>query len=440
VDGQSPSCAYVAWADDRNGQADIYVASSTTHFASTTETRVTSHAASQTEPDVAIDSSGTVYIVWTDGRNGHTDIYGAASDTGPWTNRVIVGSTSSQSNPALAAERDGLALHLVWVDDAAGDTDVYYASFAGLTSDSLTGSTIIDDTSGADQIAPAIACLDSARVFACWEDYRHVGSYGSDSDLFLTDLGTGAAKTNVLVGDAGTGANQREPALGVDQYDNPYVVWADDREGATGVYYAATTFIDPNPLDAKEVVASVGATVGVEPALIDKPQDVSIMVPAGACQADVRMTIAEILNPRDLPVQCLGSYDFGPSGIEFNRPVTVTIPYRYAHAESPALPFWYDSLTGALSQHGITDIENLVISDDLSALRFNTTHFTPFYLVIDDVQSVDDSPVSGGCSVSAGGHGSPTDLLVPYALVALVMIVLRRRDLRRRGSAVSAEG
>jgi hypothetical protein len=159
----------------------------------------------------------------------------------------------------------------------------------------------------------------------------------------------------------------------------------------------------------------------------------------------VRITIAEILNPQAMPVECLGSYDFGPSGIEFERPVTVTIPYRYAHAGSPALPYWYDSLTGALTQQGITDIENLVISDDLNALRFRTTHFTPFYLVagVGDAGESPEGwlPVGGGCSVSSTGRGSPMDLLVPYGLIALVMIVVRRRDyLRRRMSAAPTEG
>ena len=95
------------------------------------------------------------------------------------------------------------------------------------------------------------------------------------------------------------------------------------------IYYAGTTFIDPAPLDSKLVQASVGATVGPDPAEADEPEDVSIVVPAGACQCDVRITITKILNPQAMPVQCLGSYDFGPSGVEFSEPVTVTIPYRY---------------------------------------------------------------------------------------------------------------
>ena len=433
VDGRSPSGAYVAWQDDRNGNEDIYVAGSASAFADAVVWRVTTNGADQTEPDMAVDASDSVYLVWTDARNGQTDLYGATFDGGSWTTAPLVTTPSRQSDPSVATAPGGSTLHLLWVDDAPGDTDIFYAGSAGLPSSPLTGSTIIDDTSGANQLAPAIVCNNDSRVFACWQDFRHVGSYGDDSDLFLTELATGAARTNVLVGDDGTSANQSAPALGVDAYGNPYVAWTDDRDDLGDIYCAATTFIDPDPLDSQLIVASVGATVGPNPATIDEPDDVSIVVPANACQADVRMTIARILNPQALPVECLGSYDFGPSGIEFDRPVTVTIPYHFARAGSSALPYWYDSLTGALSQQGIADIENIVISDDLNALRFKTTHFTPFYLVVDDaVTSSSDGGGGGGCSVSATGGGSPREMILPYLIIAVVMVVLRRRDKRKR--------
>jgi len=140
------------------------------------------------------------------------------------------------------------------------------------------------------------------------------------------------------------------------------------------------------------------------------------------------------------PAECLGSYDFGPSGIDFDVPVTVTIPYRFSGTGGSAKPYWYDSLTGALSQSGITDIENIVINENLSALRFKTTHFTPFYLVASDPEPEDSDEFPGGCSVSATGHGSPKELVVPYSIVALVMAVLRRRDRRRRHSLETTEG
>jgi hypothetical protein len=170
--------------------------------------------------------------------------------------------------------------------------------------------------------------------------------------------------------------------VGISEYARPYLVWTDGRGANAEIYYAGSTFIEPVALKAKDVTAVSGAVVGADPASISSVDDVSVVVPAGACSYDVRIAISEIKNPQAFAMQYLGSYDFGPSGMQFNQPVTVTIPYAASSSGKSALAYWYNSLTGLLSQQGITDVENLVISSDLYALRCRTTHFTPFYLLL----------------------------------------------------------
>jgi hypothetical protein len=439
VDEESPGRVYVTWQDDRNGNQDIYVASSTNAFASKSASRITTDAADQTQPDIAIGEQNTAYVFWTDMRNGQADIYGASSTVGPWTNVPVVTTTSAQTDPAVAATGGRATVHLLWVENAGGDQDIYYASLAGLPGSPVAGHSIVDDTSGADQVSPTIVCAENGKAFACWRDARHAGGAAADTDLYFVELISGAARANVLVGDDNTGTGQSEPAIGVNTYDQPYVVWSDDRTGQTQVYYAAATFIDPDPLDSRLVTAADGATVGVEPSAIDQPEDVSIVVPPGACPANLRVTISRILNPPAQALECVGSFDFGPSGIEFEQPVTVTIPYRHsADGGQQAIPYWYDSLTGVLSQQGITDVESIVVASDLNALRFKTVHFTAFYLVARDSESTDtptdgSSEGSGGCSLSVTGKGSPKELLVPYAAIATIMILLRHWDRKKSG-------
>jgi PKD repeat protein len=435
LDRQSPACAYVAWQDDRNGNQDIYVAKSTDGFASSTVVRVTSNAADQVQPRVVVDSSNVAYLFWTDLRNSQADVYAAVSSgsTGAWAEVAIVAGPGQETQPAVAAG-SGTALHLVWVDNSSGNNDIYYALLNGLPNSRVAGLNIIYETSGADQTAPAIVCGADQRAFACWTDARHAGADGTDTDLYVAELRAPAAGTNVFVGDGGTSVNQSDPALGVDQYDQPYVVWTDSRQATTEIYYAATTFLDPTPLDSKIVVASVGAVVGTDPAAIRTTQDVSLVVPAGACSTDLSMAISQVLNPQVSPAALLGSYDFSPSGANFNQPVTVTIPYAVTPTTRRVLPYWYDSVTGALSQQGITDIQNLLIAPKLNALQFRTTHFTPYYLVDVDVESVpvDGGSSGGGCAVSSAGDGSPGQLLLPYAAIAVIYLILRRRDRTNR--------
>jgi hypothetical protein len=122
IDGNNK--AYAVWEDNRAGNKDIWVA--TSGDATTwTNTQVATNASDQSEPSIAIDSDNVAYIVWTDARNlgtAGTDIYGAASDEGPWTNVPIVTTAGNQSSPAIASESSGGGLHLLWVDDARRPT------------------------------------------------------------------------------------------------------------------------------------------------------------------------------------------------------------------------------------------------------------------------------------------------------------------------------
>ncbi len=434
IDGQN--YAHVVWQDDREGNQDIFVATSSDGFVNKTVSQITFDISDQVEPAVAADSGNKIYVVWTDGRNGSNDIYGAASNN-PWTNVAIAGNTNNQSTPAIAAESTGSILHLLWVDDTPGDNDIYYASSNnGLPGSPLTGSSIIDDISGADQSEPTIAVTGSTtgnnlKVFACWQDWRN-----TDTDLYFAELSAGSG-TNVFVGDGGSNTYQGEPVIGVDEYSHPYLIWADNRNTNTDIYYTGSTFIEPVALASELVTASAlsSTTVGADPQAITSIDDVSIVVPVGACSYDVAITVTKIANPQAFAAPCLGGYDFGPSGIQFSQPVTITIPYVYSGSDSVA-PYWFNSLAGMLSQQGITGIQDIPVSSSLHALSFNTTHFTAFYLLggggAAAVIAGGGGGGGGGCSVSADGEGNIVEFLLPYIGFVVVLAIMTVRDSRIR--------
>ena len=441
IDGQN--YAHVVWQDDQGGNQDIYVATSSDGFVTKTISQITSNSSDQIDPAIAADSDNTIYLVWTDTRNGSYDIYGAASNDGPWTNVAVVSKAGSQSSPAIATEAAGSILHLLWIDDTPGDDDIFYAkTTGGLPPSPLSGSSIIDDSSGADQLEPVIAVTGTGNnlgVFACWQDERWLSSSSMDTDLFFAEISSSYG-TNVFVGDDGTNANQRGPAIGIDGYGYPYLVWIDDRScSGDNYYYAGSIFVESIPLISQDVPISSGAIVGTNPANITGLDDVSVIVPAGAYFCDIRITISRIENPLDYATDCLAAYDFGPSGIKFSQPVTIAIPYRPLVSNSTASVHWYDSLTGLLSQKGVTDIQDIVISPTLHVMSFKTTHFTAFYLLFGDILPDDDDPAAtvtgsggGGCSISATGEGNIVGFLMPYVGLAVVMVMLRLRDTRNR--------
>lgn len=429
------SGCHIAWEDDTDGHLDICVASSSNGFLAQTLTRVTSNMSDQSDPDIAVDASGNVYLVWADARNGSVDIYGAASNNGPWANVALVTGAGDQSAPALATDATGARLHLVWVSDAGGDSDIYYAATEGLPSSPLAGIDLVDDSSGADQLAPTVAVTgspgSSSRVFVCWQDWRNMTEDGQDADLYLVEVKEGD-DTNVLVGDGGLGSGQSEPAIDVDSQGFPHVVWTDDRGTNTEIYYAGTTSWDSEVLDSRTVTASEGGTVGVaSPSNVD---DVSVVIPPAASSQDATITVTKMKNAPAVPSSGVLPYEFGPSGLQFDQPVTITIPYAVAEFGSrPPTPLWYDSTTGGLSQEGITNIEHIVLSPTIQALRFRTTHFTPYYLVSTTAMEEIAAGSGGGCSLSYSNDRSDVvAYFIPYGLIAFVMLGLRIRDARRR--------
>ncbi|MHC4644454.1 MAG: InlB B-repeat-containing protein [Planctomycetota bacterium] len=431
---------HVAWQDHRDGNWDIYAASSGNDFLNKTEWRITSDGSHQTEPAVAATSNNTLYVVWTDGRNASGDIYGAASNTG-WTNIPIVTTAANQSAPAIAAEAVGSLIHLLWVDDRSGDEDIYYAASNGLPGSPLSGSSIVDDTSAADQFAPVISATGSTgadlKVFACWQDERNLGTSG-DVDLYFAEIASGST-ANIFVGDQGTNSDQTQPAIGTDAFGRPYLAWTDDRNGRLDIYYAGATYTSPDPLVLQYISAQDGGTVG-DLSNIDSPQDICVIIPAGGCTTDVVVSISSVENPPLVLNGIMAGYEIGPSGLEFSQPVTVVIPYETSSSDSKVYTaYWYNPKSGALSQQGITNIEKIKISSTLRAVRFQTTHFTQFFIAA-VTSSSSGGGGGGGCSISRHNEGSLVEFMLPYLVLTLVMLVIKVRDKRLSRARSSVQG
>jgi len=95
------------------------------------------------------------------------------------------------------------------------------------------------------------------------------------------------------------------------------------------------------------------------------------------------------------------------------------------------VPYWFNSLTGTLSQQGITNIRDIVISSTLHAVSFETMHFTPFYLLEGGATvTLGGGGGGGGCSVSSGSEGNIVDFILPYVALTLFMLILKWRDRR----------
>jgi hypothetical protein len=330
-----------------------------------------------------------VYLVWTDQRKGSADVYGSSSRASAWANVPIAAGPGNQRDPAIAVEPGGSLLHVLWADDAAGNSDICYGTSNGLPTSPIAGTTILDDSTAADQLAPAIAVAKDYqnvnRIYACWVDNRSMAN-NADSDLYFAEIRSGVGRTNVFIGDDGTNSSQRELALGFDEYGQPVALWSDNRSNTTQIYSAFSTYPKPVPLASALISGSAGGRVGQDPASIDDATDVSVEIPPNAYSSDTLLSVSQMQNPPKFPSACITGYEIGPSGVQFSVPAEVVIPY-VTSASGQAVPYWYDPVTGSLSQEGVTDVTNEAPANGISAVSFKTTHLTTFYILENSIRS-----------------------------------------------------
>lgn len=136
----SNSNIYLAWADNRADNYDIYLheynPDSTPAWPAEIKINTDTTIADQTSPALTIDDSSNIYIAWTDARNNHNDIYSQKCDSegNPlWTNDERVNmdfGSADQGGAALMTDQDSGAV-FVWHDNRDGDYNIYAAKYQG---------------------------------------------------------------------------------------------------------------------------------------------------------------------------------------------------------------------------------------------------------------------------------------------------------------------
>jgi len=143
---------------------------------------------------------------------------------------LVVGATQSTS-PSIAATKDGV-VHLVWTDNRiVGRQQIWtkrYVPGSGWTTDAQLV------FSPAAATAPHVTASYSGRLHLVWRDTRD-----GNSEIYYKEYlpGTGWDPVDTrLTTQANT---QSEPQIDADPVNNLYVVWSDQRNGASNqdIYY-----------------------------------------------------------------------------------------------------------------------------------------------------------------------------------------------------------
>lgn len=166
---------FLIWRSIVNGKGSFYVSSTVDGGVTWSSARVLSNLlAHVSHPNLYIDSKGVLHLAWVDYRNHLVgDIYYcSSSDQGlTWTKAVLVDdSESSVIWPNIV--EDGDKVYVIWEDRRNGYIDLRYAGYSKLT-DSFAASGIINDQ--LHQVSHnnhKSAFLPNLGLLSVWEDSR----------------------------------------------------------------------------------------------------------------------------------------------------------------------------------------------------------------------------------------------------------------------------
>jgi len=254
VNSGSNGYVYVVWRDDRNGISHKYFnysadngvtwqASDIRLDRNNTQSRsfIANH-----DPQLSSDGNGHVYVVWDDFRNGGINniYFNYSADNGmTWQAndvRLDTGDSPNGTNlPQISGDSNG-HVYVVWNAFRDGDWDIYfnYSADNGVTWQTNDLRLDTGDAPGASSSGvPQLSSDDNGHVYAVWDDSRNGRSdiyfnYSADSGVTWQ-----TSDMRLDTGDSPGASSSSFPQLSSDGNGYVYVVWHDNRNGKTDIYF-----------------------------------------------------------------------------------------------------------------------------------------------------------------------------------------------------------
>jgi len=224
---------HVVWGGRRTGNFEIYHKKSTDGGTNWTTKRLTWNSGFSWHPDIAIDSSDNIHVVWYDDTSGNYEIYHKKStdDGASWTTKRLIWNSNHSWYPAMAIDSSD-NIHVVWEDSTPGNWEILYKRS---TNGGVSWTTKRLTWNAEHSRHTAIAVDSSNHIHVVWEDYSPL-----NSETFYkksTDGGT-TWTTKRLTWNAG---GSRQPAIVIDSSKNIHIVWPDSTPGNIEIFYKRST-------------------------------------------------------------------------------------------------------------------------------------------------------------------------------------------------------
>lgn len=191
-------------------------------------------------PKIAVNSSGDLFIVWKDNETALTgdpdfDILCRIRyrNNNTWSPTFILSddvNDGGSHDPDIAVEGD--SVHVVWTDDgdiqsSGFDQDIILRTWNGSAWEDMI--VVSDDPNDDVSSLPVIAAQDSVICIA-WVDAGDINNSGFDNDIILKKFSNSQWLDSIVISDASydMNFNSTAPEIKIDIEGNVHVTWSDD--------------------------------------------------------------------------------------------------------------------------------------------------------------------------------------------------------------------
>ncbi|MFX0171842.1 MAG: hypothetical protein ACFE9L_07980 [Candidatus Hodarchaeota archaeon] len=241
---------HVVWEDFSNYmssgyQWDIFYRQWVRSSQSWSPTEVVSNTttAGADSPQIAVDSQGTVHVVWRD----NTDYFKAGSDfdiihskrssmTNEWSTKALISifSTEDSATPDVTVDPSD-NVHIIWMDETddyisnGADKDIFYRMW-NATSSNWGSVELISSESDAGSYYPSIEADQFNNLHVVYSDESNIQGSGNDSDIIYKHYDANLRTWSTPVVVSYNSSNTRishVPVVKTSPEGTPHIVWVD---------------------------------------------------------------------------------------------------------------------------------------------------------------------------------------------------------------------
>ncbi|HYT00768.1 MAG TPA: PKD domain-containing protein [Thermoplasmata archaeon] len=276
IDPLDPNLVHVVWTDTRSPilGPDIYYANSTDAGVSFNPSiRVNNDASTseQGQPAIAIGPDRSVNVVWSDprtGARGRDIMFAKSSNRGlSWGPNVVVNDDTGnaiQSDPTIALDEAG-TIYVAWTDYRNANTasDIYATrSTNGGTTFALNAQ-VNDDGTAMPQLVPSLA-VSGGKIQVAWSDCRTCGS--TSYDIYTASSADGLTwGPNMKVNDNLVPSDfQFQVSIAADAVGDIFAAFLDTRSSGQDVYAATLDVVPPTANAGPAITVDQGAVASFD--------------------------------------------------------------------------------------------------------------------------------------------------------------------------------